>query len=60
MPKGLYKKIMYSLSHYAALEKLPIVEKKMRLIVPHSPLQLMLEPNINRSWMFYMILSVVI
>ena len=36
MPKGLYKKIMYDLSHYAVLEKLPIVEKKMRLIVPHA------------------------
>ena len=38
MPKGLYKKIMYGLSHYAVLKKLSIVEKKLRLIVPHSPL----------------------
>ena len=26
--KGLYNKIMHGLSHYAVLEKLPIVEKK--------------------------------
>ena len=40
MPKVLYKTIMYSLSHYAVLEKLPIVEKRMRIIVPHSPLRM--------------------
>ena len=38
VPEGLYKNIVYDLSHYAILEKLPIVEKKMQLIVPHSPL----------------------
>ena len=38
VPKGLYKKIMYGLSHYVVLEKLPIVEKKKEPIVPHFPL----------------------
>ena len=42
VPKGLYKKIMYGISHYAVLERLPIVEKKKRLIVPHSPLRIII------------------
>ena len=44
VPKVLYKKIMYGLSHYAVLEKLPIVENKKRLIVPYSP------PYIKSTW----------
>ena len=35
--KGLYKKIMYGLSLFAVLEKLPIVEKKSGPLYPTPP-----------------------
>ena len=37
VPKGLYKKIMYGLSHYAVLEKLPIAENNSGSLYPTIP-----------------------